>query len=78
MRGLGFTLTVVGVIALIAALMMDTTVVVAGGARVNDVALMADRQLYMLLAGLVLVAGVLIALFTGKSLRGNGGDNDLK
>lgn len=70
MRGLGFTLTVAGVIALIAALMMDTTVAAAGGARVSDVARMADRQLYMLLAGLVLVAGVLIALFTGKSLRG--------
>lgn len=74
MRGLGFILTVVGVIALIASYMMDTTLATADGARVSNVALMADRQLYTLMAGMVLVAGVLLVLFTGKNLSGK--DND--
>jgi uncharacterized membrane protein len=75
MRGFGFILTVVGVIALIAAFMMDTTSATAEGARVSNVALMADRQLYMLIAGIVLVAGILLALFTGKNLPGQNPDD---
>jgi uncharacterized membrane protein len=75
MRGLGFTLTIVGVIALIAAIMMDTTIATAAGARVSNVALMADRQLYTLIAGIVLVAGVLMVLFTGKGLSGKSDDD---
>lgn len=76
MRGLGLILTVVGVIAMIAAFMMDTTLATAEGARISNVSLMADRQLYTLIAGIVLVAGVLMVLFTGKSLSGKGDDDD--
>lgn len=78
MRGLGLILTVVGVIAMIAAFMMDTTLATAEGARISNVSLMADRQLYTLIAGIVLVAGVLMVLFTGKSLSGKGDDDDQK
>ena len=75
MRGLGLTLTIVGVIALVAALMMDTTLATAEGARISNVALMADRQLYTLIAGIVLVAGVLMVLFTDKGLSAKGDDD---
>lgn len=78
MRGLGLILTVVGVIALIVAYMMDTTMATAEGARVSSVTLMADRQLYTLIAGIVLVAGVLLVLFTGKNLLGKNADDDQK
>lgn len=67
MRGLGFLLVIVGIVATVAALMMDTSVVNSAGTVVSDVRLMADRQVYMLLGGLVLVAGVLIALFVGRN-----------
>lgn len=70
MRGFGFFLCVAGLVAVIAALMMDTSVATLGGGRVNNLGLMADRQLYTLLGGIVLVAGVLMVLFTGKSLAG--------
>jgi hypothetical protein len=75
MRGLGFILTVIGVAALIASYLMDTTLATADGARVSNVALMADRQLYLMIAGIVTVAGVLMVLFTGKNPSGKG-DND--
>jgi len=70
MRGFGFFLCVAGVVAITAALMMDTSVVTLGGGRVNNIGLMADRQLYTLLGGIVLVAGILMVLFTGKNLTG--------
>lgn len=68
MRRLGFLIAAVGIVAIFAALMMDTTVATEGGARVNSLSLMADRQLYTLFGGIVLVAGVLIALIASRRL----------
>lgn len=68
MRRLGFLIAAVGIVGIFAALMMDTTVATQGGARVNSLSLMADRQLYTLFGGIVLVAGVLIALIASRRL----------
>lgn len=68
MRRLGFLIAAVGIVAIFAALMMDTTVAIEGGARVSSLSLKADRQLYTLFGGIVLVAGVLIALIASRRL----------
>jgi hypothetical protein len=44
---------------------MDTSVINSAGARVNDLNLMADRQLYILAAGAIIIAGTLMAALSG-------------
>lgn len=68
MRRLGFLIAAVGIVVVFAALMMDTTIATEGGARVSNLGLMADRQLYTLLGGFVLVAGVVMALLASRHL----------
>lgn len=68
MRRLGFLIAAVGIVVIFAALMMDTTIATESGARVNNLSRMADRQLYTLLGGVVLVAGVIMALLASRHL----------
>lgn len=65
MRGLGFLIVAVGVIVMIAATAMDVSVP-SGLGRVNNLGLMADRQNYTLIGGVVLIAGLLMVIFGRK------------
>lgn len=60
MRGFGIFLIIVGVLGIMAALGMDTSVATAGG-RVNNLGLMADRQVYILIAAALLIVGTLLS-----------------
>jgi phosphate/sulfate permease len=66
MRLLAFLLVIAGIAAVTAALLMDTSVATDAGTRVVSVQLMADKQIYTLGAAFVLIAGILLALFTRK------------
>ncbi|OBY90094.1 hypothetical protein A6723_023930 [Pseudomonas sp. AU11447] len=67
MRKFGIIAIVVGIIVIISALSMDVSVATGGGGRVNNIGLMADRQNYTILGGLFFIAGILMAIFGGKS-----------
>jgi len=64
-RGFGILILVIGAICIMLALDMDTSVINGAGVRVNDPNLMADRQLYILAAGALIIAGTLMAALTG-------------
>lgn len=70
MRGFGFLLLAVGTVAVIFFLNMDTSVATSGGyglpSRVENIGLIAQRQNYLLVSGLVVVVGVLLAIFGGQ------------
>jgi len=59
----GTLLIVIGIIALLSSLMMDTSVAVLDG-RINNIGLMADKQNYIIISGLMLLIGVFITLFS--------------
>ena len=66
MRGLGIVALVIGVICVVSALGMDVSVSTGvGGGRVNNLGLMADRQNYTLVGGMVALAGLLLLMFGG-------------
>lgn len=67
MRKFGIIAIVVGIILTISALGMDVSVATGMGGRVNNLGLMADRQNYTILGGLIVIVGVLMAIFGGKS-----------
>ncbi|MCJ1881135.1 zinc ribbon domain-containing protein [Pseudomonas nitroreducens] len=67
MRKFGIVAIVVGIIVIISALGMDVSVATGMGGRVNNLGLMADRQNYTILGGLFVMAGILMAIFGGKS-----------
>lgn len=60
MHGFGTFLIIAGVLGIMVALGMDTSVATASG-RVNNLGLMADRQIYILIAAAVLIVGTLLA-----------------
>lgn len=62
MRGFGIIVAIGGVIGLMFALAMDTSVSTGYGS-VNNIGLMADRQNYMVISGIAIIAGILLALF---------------
>jgi hypothetical protein len=57
---------VCGVIGLIAAMNMDVSVFTGTG-RVNNLGLMSERQNYTIVAGLGVLAGLIMVIFGGKS-----------
>jgi hypothetical protein len=61
MRNFGYFLLVVGMLCIVGALAMDVSVS-AGARRVNNIGLMADRQNYILIGGLMLLVGVVMAI----------------
>jgi len=61
MRNVGYFLLVVGMLCIVGALAMDVSVS-AGARRVNNIGLMADRQNYILIGGLMLLVGVVMAI----------------
>ena len=65
MKGLGIFAIVVGIGWMIFALSMDVSVSTGIG-RVNNLGLMADRQLHTIVGGMIALAGLLMLLFGGK------------
>ena len=67
MKGLGIFAIVVGIGWMIFALSMDVSVSTGMG-RVNNLGLMADRQLHTIVGGMIALAGLLMLLFGGNVL----------
>ncbi len=67
MKGLGKVILFVGVCWAVFALNMDVSVPSGSGGRVNNLGLMADRQIHTILGGIIALAGLLMVLLTGKS-----------
>ncbi|WP_244176310.1 hypothetical protein [Pseudomonas grimontii] len=57
---------IVGVCWLIFALSMDVSVPTGAGGRVNNLGLMADRQIHTIVGGVIALAGLLMVLLGGK------------
>jgi hypothetical protein len=66
MKGFGTFALIVGVCWLIFALSMDVSVPTGAGGRVNNLGLMADRQVHTMVGGLLAVAGLLMVLLGGR------------
>lgn len=66
MRGFGICLLIAGVVGLIGAMSMDVSVA-SGFGRVNNLGLMSERQNFTIVAGIVILAGLLMLIFGGKS-----------
>ena len=67
MKGIGTLALVVGICWAVFALSMDVSVATGSGGRVNNLGLMADRQLHTIVGGMIALAGLLMVLFSGKS-----------
>lgn len=67
MKGFGAFALIVGVCWLIFTLSMDVSVPTGAGGRVNNMGLMADRQIHTIVGGMVALAGLLMVLLGGRS-----------
>lgn len=67
MKGFGTFVLIVGICWLIFALSMDVSVPTGAGGRVNNLGLMADRQLHTIVGGVIALAGLLMVLLGGKA-----------
>jgi len=67
MKGVGKVILFVGVCWAVFALNMDVSVSTGSGGRVNNLGLMADRQIHTILGGIIALAGLLMILLTGKT-----------
>lgn len=65
MKGLGYGALAIGIIWLLVALNMDTSVATDFG-RVNNIGLMASKQNHILIGGFITFCGLIMAIF-GKS-----------
>ena len=64
MRAFGVIAVIIGALMLIGALVMDVSVP-AGLGRVNNLGLMAERQNYTIIGGILLIVGILMARKSG-------------
>jgi hypothetical protein len=70
-KQLGIGLLMIGIIGVVLVMMMDTSVV-SGYGRVNNLGLMNDQQNYLIIAGLAVIAGlVLVVMGGGESSSSN-------
>ena len=67
MKSFGKVILFVGVCWAVFALNIDVSVSTGAGGRVNNLGLMADRQIYTILGGIIALAGLLMVLLGGKS-----------
>lgn len=67
MKGFGTLAIIVGVCWLTFAMGMDVSVATGAGGRVNNLGLMADRQVHTIVGGMIALAGLLMILLGGKS-----------
>lgn len=65
-KGFGTFAIFVGICWLIFALGMDVSVATGSGGRVNNLGLMADRQVHTIVGGMITLAGLLMVLLGGK------------
>ncbi|WP_430444862.1 MAG: hypothetical protein ACQZ2J_27635 [Pseudomonas piscis] len=72
MKGIGTLALVVGICWAVFALSMDVSVATASGGRVNNLGLMADRQLHTIVGGMIALAGLLMVLLGGRSSAPSG------
>lgn len=68
MRVFGFAVIGIGIIWVIAALLMDVSVVIDGGYRVNNLGLLAAKQNNIIIGGFIALCGLLLAMF-GERLK---------
>ncbi|AZD67603.1 hypothetical protein SAMN04489802_2809 [Pseudomonas chlororaphis] len=61
MRGFGVLAVVIGILVMLGAMVMDVSVS-SGMGRVNNLGLMADRQNYTIIGGVLLIAGLLMTM----------------
>ncbi len=79
MKGFGTVAIVVGICWLVFALGMDVSVATGSGGRVNNLGLMADRQVHTIVGGMIMLAGLLMILLGGKSSAAQAGaDTDTR
>jgi hypothetical protein len=67
MKGFGTFAMIIGVCWLVFALGMDVSVATGSGGRVNNLGLMADRQVHTIVGGMITLAGLLMVLLGGKA-----------
>jgi hypothetical protein len=67
-RILGFIVIGIGLVWAVAALLMDVSVVVNGGYRVNNIGLLATKQNNIIIGGFITLCGLLVAIF-GERLK---------
>lgn len=65
MWAFGFAILAAGIVGLLAAMNMDVSVS-SGLGRVSNIGLMAQRQNYIMVAGLAVLAGLLMVIFGSK------------
>jgi len=72
MRNLGYAMVAIGVVWLLIAFNMETSVPTSGGGyyglpdRVENIGLIAQRQNHLIVASLITLIGVLLAIFGGQ------------
>jgi len=71
MKGFGTFALIAGICWLVLALSMDVSVSTGAGGRVNNLGLMADRQVHTIVGGLLTVAGLLMILLGGRGSATN-------
>lgn len=67
MKGFGTFALIVGICWLIFALSMDVSVPTGAGGRVNNLGLMADRQIHTIVGGVIALAGLIMVLLGGRA-----------
>lgn len=65
MKGFGIFILIPGICWMIFALNMDVSVSTGMG-RVNNLGLMADRQVHTIVGGMIALAGIMMVIFGGK------------
>lgn len=77
MRSLGNLMLVLGVVVVVFAISMDVSVSTGSG-RVNNIGLMAERQNYTMIGGLLFIAGLLAVIFGGRKSVPQGSSADCR
>lgn len=75
MRNFGYFVLVVGLLCIVGALAMDVSVS-SGAGRVNNIGLMAERQNLILIGGLMLLIGVIMAIAGKRQKEANDSSNN--
>lgn len=72
MKGFGWLLLIIGLIAVFAAFNMDVSVEISDGRRVNNIGLMSQQQNFILISCFIMLCGLLLVIFGRKnSIKSN-------
>lgn len=69
MKPLSLFLCAIGIIGIIFAILMDTSVATYGGDRIHNIGLISDQQNYVIVSGILLLVGVILFGFSTSSIR---------